>query len=354
MTACAVTIARGAPGALATKTYGPEGLLASYDLGYLVRAQEVEVSTLGELYDLLEALEGDERACVLRGAPLRPGEQVRRTYLARSEPGLARVDRAWVMLDLDASELPPEAIEEAEYQLGHDHDTGVWAPLYALATRRPWRWIDALLPRELRGYGAILQWSASAGVKAGISAHVWLLLDRAVDGRSLKAWLRELQVADLSPMTPVQPHYVARPRFEGGASDPHPVRLLMRDGERVVLPPEVVDGATHERMERARCERAREAVRARADAYAPRLRDLRGGYAAAALAAACRAITSAGAGGRHETIRNEAWSTWRFVATGELTAGAWRAALEEAAHAVLEEGRWREVARLLDGAAQAR
>lgn len=345
-----ITIARAQEGRSATKTYDTSGKIADYDLGYLVRGEEVEIGDLTDLYDALERLEDDPRACVMRGRPLAASEEVRRTYLAHHEPGFARVDRAWVMLDLDARDWPGEALEEAERQLERDHAAEVWCTLYQMATRRPWRWLDALLPRELRGYGAILQWSASAGIKEGISAHVWLLLDRKVDGRSLKAWLKSIGVADLSPMNPVQPHYVARPRFVGGARDPHPVRLLMRDGPRVVLPPCVFDGATYERQAAQQLEEARN----RRMAVLPDMRDLRGGYAAKALRRACEAIMQAGEGARHETIRKEAWATWRFVMSGELEEGDWRDALEGAAQAVLEERRWRDVTRLLDGAKQGR
>ena len=129
----------------------------------------------------------------------------------------------------------------------------------------------------------------------------------------------------------------------------------MRDGPRVALPSCVVDGVTYEAQAARQLEEARAAVTARMDAAGPRMRDLGGnGYAARAMVKACQAIMQAGEGGRHETIRKEAWATYRFVLEGEMHEHEWREQLEAAAHAVLEERRWRDVTRLLDGAKQGR
>jgi hypothetical protein len=167
-----------------------------------------------------------------------------------------------------------------------------------------------------------------------------------VDDRSLKAWLKSCGVVDLSLYSPVQPHYVAAPRFVG-MDDPCPVRLFQRGFGRVVLPPCVVDGVTHEEELRA----VREAER-RAAATADFAGLVDRGYARAALKSACERIVAAPDGARHTTLRDEAWATVRFVKLYQLDEQEWREALDSAGRLALPQARHDEVDKLLSTALQ--
>lgn len=314
-----------AHGKRAHKTYHADGTIEPYDIGFLVRGEEACVASLCGLHALLGHMEGQSAACLVRGRP-HGGELVRRAYkdhVERGPAGFDRCDRAWFCVDIDGAPLP---------------DGADW--------RMPWRWLDGLLPEPLRGAPAVLQYSGSMGVKPGVYAHVWYVADRAVDDRSLKAWLKSCGVVDLSLYSPVQPHYVAPPRFVGLA-DPCPVRLFQRGFGCVTLPSCVVDGVTYEAELRA----VREAERAAAAAA-----DFAGlvdrGYARAALKSACERIVAAPDGARHTTLRDEAWATVRFVKLYQLDEQEWREALDAAGRLALPQARHEEVDKLLMTALQ--
>jgi len=308
------------------KTYTRDGS-TDYGKTYLVQGQQHSVDDLVDLYDLLEELELDPYRCIIRGKPIAPGKWVRRTYREESEPGFLSQDLDWLCLDIDGAQLPDEA-----------------------DMHMPWRWVWRYLPDALQGAGCILQWSSSAGIKPGLRAHFWFLLDRKVCDKSLKAWVKSLGGFDTGLYQPVQPHYTARPIFDG-VEDPLRWRLFMRQGPRAQLPACVVgqaqwDAQEHERVQAELTAQASRRMFSRA-------KELQGKYEKAALRRACQAITDALEGERHDTIRKEAWSTWRFVVAGQLDEGIWYDALYEAATSVLPARRHGEVERLIEGAKKA-
>ena len=306
------------------KVYTPAGSNA-YDKVYQVRAEVWTACTLTDVYDMLERLETMRDRCIIRGEPLFDDKAWTRrlmrseTPAARKdsgEPAFASRDHAWLCLDLDDVERP---------EGWRDH--------------QPLRMVDALVPAPFAGAGLVWQWSAGARPGGKIRAHVWCLLDRPACDASLRDWLRELGVADLSLYNAVQIHYTAAPIFEG-VEEPIGQRLFMRDGPVVQLPDAVQDGATFKAaLEAARVERERAAaMRARTMSVMAR-----GGkaarYAQAALSSACRKIMTAGEGARHQMIVAEATGLWGLVLKGTLSESDWEGALTEAAAAVLPASR---------------
>ena len=73
----------------------------------------------------------------------------------------------------------------------------------------------------------VLQLSSSAGLKPGISAHCWFWLEKEMDGAAWRAWYarrtRELgrkPRIDKTLFERERIHYIATPKFDGGAVDP--------------------------------------------------------------------------------------------------------------------------------------
>ncbi len=319
MTPYEFTILEAGGGRRFCKVYTPAGSQA-YDKVFEVRAEVWTAQDLVCLYDILEILEGQRDKCIIRGEPLCADDVwTRRKMRSEIAPGgeevaptFASRDHAWLCLDLDDVERP---------EGWRDH--------------QPLRMVDALVPAPFAGAGLVWQWSAGARPGGKIRAHVWYLLDREVCDASLRAWLGELGVKDLSLYNAVQIHYTAAPVFEG-LDDPMPQRLLMRQGDLVVLPECVVDGWSWRKIEeQAKLDRERAARAALRTTSLVSRGGKAGRYARAALAAGCRRIAEAGEGARHQTLCAEATGLWGLVLKGTLEEGAWERALTEVAESVL-------------------
>ena len=128
----------------------------------------------------------------------------------------------WAMIDLDGAYLPP----------GEDiHDYPESAIQWA---------ISEYLPPEFHDVTCFWQLSSSAGIKPGLSCHIWFWFDRPISGGDLADYLAvEAPAVDLSPIrNDVQPHYCAPPIFQGGAVDPIPCRqgMMERETDFVTIP----------------------------------------------------------------------------------------------------------------------
>ena len=94
-------------------------------------------------------------------------------------------------------------------------------------------YVVGLLPSEFQGVSFIAQWSSSAGLKPGlIKVHLWYWLETPLGSRDLRAWAKGLApLIDPAPFNAVQPHYTARPIFDG-LPDPVQVRTLLVELQR--------------------------------------------------------------------------------------------------------------------------
>lgn len=342
-----LTILTCEPGYTATKTFTPEGSVA-FNAGWRYFYRGRAAQGLPELHQLLGRLSTHPQSFVIRGVP-REGLDLtipqRRRY--RTPEGSAELlevrpaDQRWVCMDVDGFEVE-----------GADQMT---------PRERAFELLCAL-PRCFTSAGCVVQWSSSAGMDgwAKIKAHLWFVLDRAVYCKSWKAWLfgefeagRSCKV-DGALYQPVQPHYTAAPIFRGVADPLKGERLLLVPGPVVRVPEAVV---CYERWleQEAQAERARQAEAAREAARLALIpmwgrARMEERYAQGALRRACAEVGGAGVGSRHDTLRDEAWATMRFVESGDLTEREWREALFAAGVAAMGAARTQEVVAILDGA----
>ncbi len=161
--------------------------------GSLFLFENYPLSDLADLHALLQKLQSDQRAFIIRGS-LHPDRDLNQPQPRR----LSHVEdkpHHWLCLDFDEIEAPPglEPTDPASVAL--------------LVRER--------LPTEFHHSAFIIQWSSSAGTpKAGrlVKAHVWFWLATVASCASLKPWVASIG-ADPALFTPVQPHYTASTVF---------------------------------------------------------------------------------------------------------------------------------------------
>ena len=279
---------------------GALAVLSGYEDAATFRVAERFVPDLDALACLLEDLGPQPRRCIIRGAPL-PGidrQRCRRRLFPRAEAN---------------GEAPATFGSAARRSLALDFD-GVAHPRFDWLAdpERTARYLLRLLPWHFHGAGAVLQATGSAGIKPGIRARLWCLLDRPVSDAEAKRWLAEAPV-DRSLFNPIQAHYTAAPVFVHGITDPLPWRIVKIEGPLVPVP-DLPEPAPRPRPA--------------ADAFVPRAKTA---YASAALAGEVQAVASAPTGERHHRLHLACVKLWRLIDTGALTVSETASALMNAA-----------------------
>ncbi len=349
-------VLRCAEGMSAGKTITPAGVV-DFDSGYKFRVEFWPLGGLGCLFKALVKLRTMPDAFVVRGQ-LRTDRANRdwhqRHYLDRAETAdkpartghFEGVDRRWMCADLD-NVMVDDATRERVARLGVTE----LEPL-----------LRAALPPELREASCIVQFSSKAGIDGWLKAkaHLWFWLDRAVYCKSWKDWFKESgSPVDRALFQPVQPHYTSDPILKG-VKDPIPAKrvyLSLREPARV--PDAVVNMATLRAMEEVKTQKRkghdeflaaalkRQNVAILGEAGAQHKRQA---LARGALNSAIANILTCGEGGRHDMIRDEAWSVYRFVVEGVLSESMWASQFEAAGIQALGSARADEVRRLIEGA----
>ena len=269
---------------------GAPAVLDGYEDAATFRVTERLVPDLDRLARLLEALNPRWQSCIIRGEPMPDinRRRCRRRLFARvevhgEEPATFRpAARRWLALDFD----------------------GIVDPGFAWLTdpERTARYLLHLLPWQFGAAGTVIQATGSAGIKPGIRARLWCILDRPVSDAQAKRWLADAPV-DRSLFNAIQVHYTAAPVFTDGIADPLPWRVVKVQGPSVSVPdlPEPAPAA------RSRCV------------------SIRGGtatsecYAAAALQSEANAIAAAPIGERHHRLHLACIKLWRLIASRSLT-----------------------------------
>lgn len=206
---------------LLAKTWLADGSIKPYDEPKQFVWTEQAVEGIGQLSELLTRLEGNAKACVIRGEYLgdavagdiepefKVGRVLRRKSLFRDVP------RHWMLVEVDEFQplsadpvtMPVEAIEE---------------------------FISTEMPACFMGASYHWQLSNSAGSEknAGIlKAHVWFWLDTPYTSEVLRGWARALNLPiDKAVFDTIQVHYTSAPVFEDGIADPVPVRSGFVEG----------------------------------------------------------------------------------------------------------------------------
>ena len=238
-TGCGLTVLRTVGDARATKQWrwnGQEWSKISYQAGAWFVPAEHRVVDLAGLVAVLETLQCDPRAFVVRGAltedeaeavnKLRVAgreHRIRRRKHARGNvgPSLLEVARRWVMVDIDDWPLPAwsDLVDDPEMAID-------------LA-------INELLPPAFHDAECWWQLSSSAGFATGyLKVHLFFWLSAPATNAHVKAVFKQSAPdVDRAPFSAAQPHYIAAPIIEGG-HDPLPRRTGWRKGleQQVVLP----------------------------------------------------------------------------------------------------------------------
>ena len=302
-TGCAVTIAEALGGAVLAKRWHADGTATPYGNAFLYNLHPWPVANLAGLFHVLREMLALPRHCILRGEPVTGAtmEKVRRLLHPDPETGdratLRETSRRWVAVDLDSVPLP-EGTDPRDLAA------------CARAVRR-------YLPHAFRDAAAIVQATASHGIKPGARLRWWAWLSRPVTGAELENWFRGCPV-DFATFRTVQPHYTSAPLFAPGASDPLPERLALVPGARDVVP---VPPAAMLRPVRF--------------AWPAQPRRASNGDGAGRFAALVRTVRESAEGERHYRLFWAACRAGEMVAAGAI--GAERAAAE-LARAAMEGG----------------
>jgi hypothetical protein len=218
-----LTVLAVAPGYTAGKTVRP-GRITPYKAGTWFACASIEVDGFSGLVAILERIQHEPAMLVIRGELIEGHSSGRVRKKATPDPDdpgcpyFRAQPRRWIAIDLDSFDLPPDV-----------------DPLDVRAVARAGR---SLLRPEFQRAACWAQLTGSAGFAPGGRCRLWFWLDRPASDREAKRWLKGSR-CDLSLFTPVQPHFVAMPRFVG-ITDPAPARSCMLDGEiDVVAVPEL-------------------------------------------------------------------------------------------------------------------
>lgn len=364
-----VTVLRAVDGAVLTKRItrsGDSGFeIAPYDRGLWFTVEEVPVNGVVELGQLLERLERDPHACLIRGRPLPDVDraQTRRLLYPQLEEDGTLVPetfeaaaRRYIALDFDDLPVPlwneddlarrrkAIARDRAEHPRrppkteddGEDYDLAGEEDPAPIDPARDWSLICraaiSTLPVEFHNAHAWWQMTSSAGIKTDIRMRLWFWLDRLVTDAEAKRWLADSPV-DCSLYSAVQVHYTSAPIFEPRSADPVPCRSGMwwRHVDAVSVPelpePEFVPVESVISGDWQRPANATGDPTRRAEAYAK---------------AALHGVETAAPGGRHPTLMGVTVRLYSLADAGLLDPGDVTRRLLEAAQKPLSDAERRQ------------
>jgi len=228
------------PNTTTTKTWRKDGSVDDYRAGMWFKHEYAKISGVADMHALLCRVENNPKALVIRGALLdgKTPARVRRTY----KEDAYFEDQPLHLFCIAVDKFTPL----------------VYAPVLEPGLARD-EYLDRMFPDgSFNGVSYAWQLSSSAGhaKNAGVlKAHVWFWSSVAYTSEQMKAWsAKHSKYVDISLYTPAQPHYVARPRFEKGVSDPVPQRCGLVDGRPSVvlsLAPAEIAAATPSRKSKA-------------------------------------------------------------------------------------------------------
>ncbi len=251
-----ITVLRSA-GPLLAKSWTAEGIEA-YGSAWQYRSSEHSVGSIAELYALLQKLERDPRACIIRGRYV--GDEA-------AAPILVGVRDKRISDGKDATLKPGHVprvgelfVDQPLHTLMIDVDD--WRPEITDPVLQPekaaFEFITTVLPGCFHDITFAWQLSGSAGAEknAGVlKMHLWFFLKTPYNSAQLRAWAATVPSIDVGVFNPVQVHYTASPRFADGIVDPVPVRsglspsFLDLHAVDLLIPAEVL---ASERKDRAR------------------------------------------------------------------------------------------------------
>ena len=169
------------------------------------RVDRFPVNGIAQLSKMLQHLEKQTGACVIRGAPKFdcPAND-RRRIKADFEDRPCHI----IMLDVDGFSPQGDPIKDPETCI--------------------WEFVDTCLPACFHKASFHWQLSNSAGLpgkEQKLKVHLWFWLRTPHDSATLRAWATKEKISvDVAVFDPIQIHYTANPVFEDPTADPIPVR----------------------------------------------------------------------------------------------------------------------------------
>jgi hypothetical protein len=218
-----------------SKLITPEQII-EYDNPALFSVGARRLERIEDIAELLLELAEATSTCIIRATLRRPIEsyaEIRRWLHDRgkAEASFVATPRAWVMVDIEP-EIAPAWIDPTDPVLVGG-------------------WLRRQLPGPFRMARCVVQLSSSAGVKAGLRAHLWFWLDRGLGRLELERLLAGVDGLDPATLRDVQIHYVAAPVFVG-VDDPVFERIAILPGYEEVKVPALMPASTRPALARAR------------------------------------------------------------------------------------------------------
>jgi energy-coupling factor transporter ATP-binding protein EcfA2 len=192
------------------KLWQLDGTVEPYEDAKQFRLTVEQLAGIHEFARLLQRLELEPRACIIRGRYVGP----ERAAQAVEQPTMAGcVLRRGNFFEDQLLHTLLFDIENTTTRIDPRTD-----PEDAIR-----EWIAANLPVEF--YTASYAWQLSNSFghpsKSGLRVHLWFWLAEARTSAAIKAWaVANSLPVDTSLFNPVQPHYTAAPVFEPGVADP--------------------------------------------------------------------------------------------------------------------------------------
>lgn len=226
-----LTVLQVAKGRTAQKTFSREPTsgaackAADYDAGHSFFFEIHTCPDLSAFAHLLRRLERSPAQFVIRGRPV--VEHIAPRALPDGRAGfvggrrLVRIHGAKGTVEDAPRRLFCVDVDDGRFPAGMSCTA---SPCEAAAWVR-----DTLLPPEFKGTACVFQFSSSAALTAepeAIKLHLWFWCAHPLSCDDLRGWARwwndsqGRRVVDPALYNPVQPHYTAAPRLEGGLRDP--------------------------------------------------------------------------------------------------------------------------------------
>lgn len=203
-----------------------------FSAGTKFRWRQEQVSSIHDVRNVLSSLLDRQNEFVIRGEPIDFNKkEVFRRATSKENNCFIEKSRKWVVIDIDKLLFPDFMdIENAPEQV--------------------LKYVIQLLPEPFRNASFVAKFSSSQNVasKAGekpkkqISVHLIFWFDRPISCKELKSYFRQesCKIIDTSLYNPVQPHYTAKPIFEGINDPLNEKRIIFIQGEHdIVTLPEI-------------------------------------------------------------------------------------------------------------------
>jgi hypothetical protein len=218
-----------------TKKITPEQII-EYDNPALFSVDARRLDRIEDIAELLLELAEATSTCIIRATLRRPLEsyaEIRRWLHDRgkAEAWFVATPRAWVMVDIEPDTAPAWIDSTDPVLVGG--------------------WLRRQLPGPFRMARCVVQLSSGAGIKAGLRAHLWFWLDRALGRLELERLLAGVDGLDPATLRDVQVHYVAAPVFVG-VDDPVVERIAILPGYAEVKVPDLMPASTRPALACAR------------------------------------------------------------------------------------------------------